>query len=113
MKILLAIDGSPASDRAIEMVATTTWPDGSRHPAGQCRRSPPCCVRGDARRSFVRPMAVEADLQLDRDHRAELLAGVAVPAQPGPAVQSKPRSLTGQAGQFDRPKPARGSPKQT
>ena len=30
MKILLAIDGSPASDRAIEMVATTTWPDGSR-----------------------------------------------------------------------------------
>jgi len=29
MRILLAIDGSPSSDRAAQLVGTTSWPDGS------------------------------------------------------------------------------------
>jgi nucleotide-binding universal stress UspA family protein len=88
MKILLAIDGSPASDRAIEMVATTTWPDGSRIQlvnVGEAHLAAYAVMPG----VILSAEAVEADLQLDRDHRAELLAGVAGRlAGPGRSVET-------------------------
>ena len=72
MKILLAIDGSTASDRAIELVAATTWPAGSHveliHVAdallGVYAGMPGVVVSAEA---------VEADMEADHARRQKFL----------------------------------------
>ena len=89
MKILLAIDGSPASDRAIELVATTAWPDGSRIQvinAGETHLAPYAVLPG----VILSAEAVAADLQADRERRQEILNGAAARlARPGRSVHSE------------------------
>jgi nucleotide-binding universal stress UspA family protein len=72
MKIMLAIDGSSASDRAIELVATTKWPAGSHveliHVAdallGVYAGMPGVVVSAEA---------VEADMEADHARRQKFL----------------------------------------
>lgn len=89
MKILLAIDGSPASDRAIELVAMTAWPDGSRIHlvnVGEAHLASFAVMPG----VILSAEAVEADLQADREHRQELLDGAAARlAGPGRSVETE------------------------
>ena len=76
MKILLALDGSTASDRAIELVATTPWPVGSQtqliHVAephvGAYETIPGSAVSADV---------VESVMEADRERWLELLATAA------------------------------------
>ena len=89
MKILLAIDGSSASDRAIELVATMGWPAGSHvqliHVAdallGVYAGMPGVVVSAEA---------VEADMEADREYRQKLLdkAGAQLVA-PGRSVATQ------------------------
>jgi nucleotide-binding universal stress UspA family protein len=74
MKILLAIDGSSASDRAIELVAATAWPAGSHvqliHVADGLLG-----VYAGMPGVVVSTEAVEADIEADRERRQKLLDG--------------------------------------
>src|SRR5450432_3253277 len=74
MKILLAIDGSSASDRAIELVAATAWHAGSHvqliHVADGLLG-----VYAGMPGVVVSTEAVEADIEADRERRQKLLDG--------------------------------------
>jgi nucleotide-binding universal stress UspA family protein len=74
MKILLAIDGSSASDRAIELVGATAWPAGSHvqliHVADGLLG-----VYAGMPGVVVSTEAVEADIEADRERRQKLLDG--------------------------------------
>jgi nucleotide-binding universal stress UspA family protein len=76
MKILLATDGSSASDRAIELVAATAWPAGSHlqliHVADGLLG-----VYAGMPGVVVSTEAVEADIEADRERRQKLLDGAA------------------------------------
>jgi len=72
MKILLAIDGSSASDRAIELVAATAWPAGSHvlliHVADGL-----IGVYAGMPGVVVSTEAIEADIEADRERRQKFL----------------------------------------
>jgi nucleotide-binding universal stress UspA family protein len=89
MKILLAIDGSSASDRAIELVSTMRWPAGSHvqliH-VGDALLGVYAGMPG----VVVSAEAVEADIEADRERRQKLLdeAGARLVA-PGRSVATQ------------------------
>ncbi|HEY7935794.1 MAG TPA: universal stress protein [Candidatus Limnocylindrales bacterium] len=73
MKILLAVDGSSASERAIDLVGTTAWPAGSHvrliHVA-----EPNLAGYAGLPGVMVSSEAVDEAIQADREYRQELLA---------------------------------------
>lgn len=89
MKILLAIDGSRASDRAIELVATLGWPNGSEVRVinvadallGVYAGMPGVVVSGEA---------VEADMEADHEGRQKHLDEASERlVAPGRSVETK------------------------
>ncbi len=80
MKILLAIDGSTASDRAIELVASTAWPAGS-HVQLINVADALLGIYAGMPGVVVSTEAVEADMAADRERRQQFLDATAARLQ--------------------------------
>ena len=89
MKILLAIDGSTASDRAIELVATIGWPAGS-HVQLVNIADAMLGVYAGMPGVVVSTEAIEADMEVDRERRQQFLGAAAARLEgPGRTVATE------------------------